>query len=115
MTSGRKILLVDDDEALRSTLAEQLQLHEEFTTAEAAIAADGLAALNTPHPTWFQLDSRLPTCTVPQLSGRMHSHGSRPRGTFLTAQDPAPAPNTGTNAAATDYDTNPSTVHNRDE
>ena len=28
MTGGKKILLVDDDNALRETLAEQLDLHE---------------------------------------------------------------------------------------
>ncbi len=30
MTSGQKILLVEDDEALRNSLSEQLRLHEEF-------------------------------------------------------------------------------------
>ncbi len=39
MTAGRKILIVDDDAALRHSLAEQLQLHEEFIAAEAAGAA----------------------------------------------------------------------------
>ena len=33
--TGKKILVVDDDPALRQSLAEQLQLHEEFQTAEA--------------------------------------------------------------------------------
>ena len=37
--TGKKILLVDDDEALCKSLAEQLQLHEEF-----AIVIDGTAA-----------------------------------------------------------------------
>ena len=30
--AGKKILLVDDDASLRQSLAEQLQLHEEFDT-----------------------------------------------------------------------------------
>ena len=42
MTSNKKILLVDDDEALRNSLAEQLHLHEEFATSEAQNAAAGV-------------------------------------------------------------------------
>lgn len=45
MTSAKRILLVDDDEALRQSLAEQLQLHEEFATTEAGDGATALAAV----------------------------------------------------------------------
>ena len=34
-TAGKKILLIDDDEALRQSLGEQLRLHEEFEIYEA--------------------------------------------------------------------------------
>ncbi|WP_207455600.1 response regulator transcription factor [Azospirillum sp. SYSU D00513] len=44
MTLAKRILLVDDDEALRQSLAEQLQLQEEFETVEAGTGADGLDA-----------------------------------------------------------------------
>ena len=30
MSAGKSVLLVDDDEALRQTLSDQLGLHEEF-------------------------------------------------------------------------------------
>ena len=40
MTTGKKILLVDDDDSLRDSLSEQLRLHEEFLTAEASTAAE---------------------------------------------------------------------------
>ena len=33
--TGSRVLMVDDDEALRGSLAEQLQLHEEFETTTA--------------------------------------------------------------------------------
>ena len=41
--SGRKrILLVDDDQALRESLAEQLALHDDFEAVEAGTGAQGL-------------------------------------------------------------------------
>lgn len=43
MTPAKRILLVDDDTALRRSLAEQLRLLEEFETEE---AGDGAGALN---------------------------------------------------------------------
>ncbi len=45
MSTGRQILLVDDDISLRESLAEQLELHEEFGTAEAGDAATALDAV----------------------------------------------------------------------
>ena len=42
MAGGRKILIIDDDAALRHSLAEQLQLHEEFQAAEAETGAAAL-------------------------------------------------------------------------
>ena len=40
MTTGKKVLLVEDDDGLREALAEQLELHEEFTIEQAANGAD---------------------------------------------------------------------------
>ncbi|NJO56234.1 MAG: response regulator, partial [Rhodospirillales bacterium] len=42
VTTGKRLLLIDDDEALCEMLAEQLHLHEEFTVDVASTAADGL-------------------------------------------------------------------------
>ncbi|MBP2301972.1 response regulator transcription factor [Azospirillum picis] len=47
MTSAKRILLVDDDIALRQSLAEQLRLLEEFATEEAGDGAAALAAVRT--------------------------------------------------------------------
>ncbi len=38
----RKILVVDDDDALRESLVEQLSLYEEFDTSSEATAAKGV-------------------------------------------------------------------------
>ena len=42
MSSAKKILMVDDDAALRDALAEQFALHEEFDVTQAATALEGL-------------------------------------------------------------------------
>ena len=39
---GKKILLVDDDQALRTVLAEQLDLYDGFNTIQVGTAAEGL-------------------------------------------------------------------------
>ena len=39
MVNGKSLMLVDDDDALREALRDQLQLHEEFLIREAATGA----------------------------------------------------------------------------
>ncbi len=39
MSTGKRVLIVDNDEAWRLSLAEQLRLHEEFLTDEAETGA----------------------------------------------------------------------------
>src|SRR3546814_11303552 len=107
MTSGRKILLVDDDEALRSTLAEQLQLHEEFTTAEAATAADGLAAVNDTHYDLILLDVGLPDMDGRELCRLMRKHGVKAPVIMLTAQAFDADTILGLDAGGKDSDTKP--------
>ena len=60
MTSGKKVLLVDDDDALREVLCEQLQLHEEFATLEVDTGAKGLEAAKATHYDIILLDVGLP-------------------------------------------------------
>ncbi len=54
------ILLIDDDEPLRQSLAEQLQLHEDFETYHAATGAAGLEAAKERHYDAMILDIGLP-------------------------------------------------------
>ncbi|MDX1738085.1 MAG: response regulator transcription factor [Alphaproteobacteria bacterium] len=65
MNNGKKILLIDDDDALRQSLAEQLQLHEEFQTIEASNATDGISIAKSEH-----FDAILLDVEMPDMDGR---------------------------------------------
>src|SRR3546814_8379472 len=56
----KKILLVDDDDILRKSLAEQLHLHEEFVTIGAPTATAALEAVRREHFDIVLLDVGLP-------------------------------------------------------
>src|SRR5471032_3706306 len=61
---GKKILLVDDDQALRTVLAEQLDLYDGFTTIQVGTAAEGLEKAKLAHYDAVLLDIGLPTWTA---------------------------------------------------
>ncbi len=60
LSHQRRILLVDDDEALRKTLAEQLALDGEFACVEAGTAGEVLAVAQKEKPDAILLDVGLP-------------------------------------------------------
>jgi DNA-binding response OmpR family regulator len=64
-TTGKKVLLVDDDDALRQSLGEQLRLHEEFQTIE---ADNGTSALDLAKGEYF--DAILLDVGLPDMDGR---------------------------------------------
>ncbi len=57
---GKCILVIEDDSALRQSLAEQLQLHEEFEVDEAGDGAQGLEVVKKGHHDLILLDVHLP-------------------------------------------------------
>lgn len=65
MRAGRKILIVDDDAALRQSLAEQLELNEEFVAVECDTAAQALERAESERFDAILLDIGLPSGTVP--------------------------------------------------
>ena len=60
MSTPRRILLVDDDNALRESLKEQLNLQNEFVVTDAATGASGLEKAKTETPDLVILDVGLP-------------------------------------------------------
>ena len=65
MRAARKILIVDDDGALRQSLAEQLELREEFAAVECETAAQALETARSE-----RFDAILLDLGLPDLDGR---------------------------------------------
>ena len=84
---GKKILLVDDDDALRDSLAEQLQLHEEFEPTGVGTAKDGLNLLETEYFDVILLDVGLPDMDGQEACQLMRRNGEKSPILMLTASD----------------------------
>ena len=105
--TGKKILVVDDDAALRQSLSEQLQLHEEFQTAE---AENGYTALERVRNDYF--DAVLLDVGLPDMDGRevcrlMRRAGLKAPIIMLTGADTDADTILGLDAGANDYVTKP--------
>ena len=107
MTSGKKVLLVDDDDALREVLCEQLQLHEEFATLEVDTGAKGLEAAKATHYDIILLDVGLPDMDGRDVCRLMRRAGVKSPIIMLTAQDSDADTILGLDAGANDYVTKP--------
>lgn len=103
MTSAKRILLVDDDTALRQSLAEQIRLLEEFETAE---AGDGAAALETARQGGFSailLDVGLPDMDGRDVCKLLRREGVRCPIIMLTASSTDADTILGLESGANDY------------
>ncbi len=107
MTPTKKILLVDDDNALRSSLAEQLQLHEEFATTEAEAAAQALEVVKDTYYDCILLDVGLPDMDGRDLCRLMRRNGVRSPIIMLTGKDSDADAILGLDSGANDYITKP--------
>jgi len=107
MTSNKKILLVDDDAALRHSLAEQLQLHEEFATVEAETAAEALESVKDAYFDCILLDVGLPDMDGRDLCKLMRRNGVRSPVIMLTGVDSDADAILGLDSGANDYVTKP--------
>jgi DNA-binding response OmpR family regulator len=107
MRSLRKILIVDDDPALRHSLAEQLEQHGEFSAVESDTAMEALATAGRERFDAILLDIGLPDMDGRELCRRMRSAGVSAPIVMLTAADSETDTVMGLDAGANDYVTKP--------
>jgi DNA-binding response OmpR family regulator len=107
MTAGRRILIVEDDTALRHSLAEQLRLHEEFATSEAANAGEALELVKAHYCDAILLDVGLPDMDGRELCRLMRRNGVRAPILMLTGADGDADAILGLDSGANDYITKP--------
>lgn len=107
MAAGPKILIVDDDIALRHSLAEQLQLGDEFTIAEAGTAAEAAAAAKAQRFDAILLDVGLPDMDGRELCRGMRRSGIHVPILMLTGADGEADTILGLDSGANDYITKP--------
>jgi DNA-binding response OmpR family regulator len=105
MAGPRPILVVDDDEALRQTLAEQLAHDGEFIATEAGTAADALARLTAEDSRFdaIVLDIGLPDGDGRDLCAKLRKQGLRMPILMLTGADGEQDIVRGLDSGANDY------------
>lgn len=107
MTGSKRVLLVDDDTSLREMLAEQLQLHEEFTIVSAGTGAAALDAVKTDYVDVIILDVGLPDMDGREVCRLMRRSGVKAPVIMLTGADTDADTILGLDSGANDYITKP--------
>ena len=107
MRAGRRILIVDDDGALRQSLVEQLELNEEFVCVECGTAARALEIVNSERFDTIVLDVGLPDMDGRELCRQLRDAGVQVPIVMLTGADSEPDTILGLEAGADDYVTKP--------
>ncbi len=107
MSTIKKILIVDDDDALRESLVEQLALHEEFTCTATTCAAEGIEHVRGNHVDIVLLDVGLPDMDGREACRIMRKGGLKAPVIMLTGADSDSDTILGLEAGANDYVTKP--------
>jgi DNA-binding response OmpR family regulator len=107
MHGTRKILIVDDDAALRESLAEQLEHHGEFAAVECGSAAAALEAVKAERFDAILLDVGLPDMDGRELCRLIRRDAVSVPIVMLTAADSEGDTVLGLDAGANDYVTKP--------
>lgn len=103
MTATKHILLVDDDDALRETLAEQLELLEEFKTSRTRTGAEALECVRRSDVDLVILDVGLPDIDGREVCRLMRRSGVIVPIIMLTAMDSDSDTVLGLESGANDY------------
>jgi DNA-binding response OmpR family regulator len=105
MAGERPILIVDDDQALRAMLAEQLAVDGEFATSEAETAAEAEAKIGARESRFdaLILDVGLPDGDGRDLCARLRRSGVKVPIIMLTGSDEESDVVRGLDAGANDY------------
>jgi DNA-binding response OmpR family regulator len=103
MALEKKIMLVDDDVALRQILAEQLTLLERCRVIEAGTGREALALLDHDRPEMMVLDVGLPDMDGRDLCKLLRSRGVTCPIIMLTGQDSDADTILGLESGANDY------------
>ena len=107
MTKNKRILLVDDDNELRGSLAEQLELHDEFSTEQATSGAQALEIAKSEHYDLVLLDIGLPDLDGREVCRMLRKSGLSVPVIMLTGADTDSDTILGLDAGANDYITKP--------
>lgn len=103
MPQVRKILIADDDEDLRSTLAEQLDLNGEFSILQAGTAKAAIEAVNVETPDLVIMDVGLPDMDGRQAVLHLRNEGFKNPVIILTGHTSDEDAVVGLDAGANDY------------
>ncbi len=107
MSLHKRILIVDDDDALRQSLAEQLRLYEEFSAFEAETGSQALEMSKAQSYDIILLDVGLPDIDGREVCRLLRRNGVKIPIIMLTAADSDADTILGLEAGANDYVTKP--------
>jgi DNA-binding response OmpR family regulator len=107
MSTARKILVVDDEDDLRESLVDQLELYEEFVTESAATAAEGTAKAKSDSIDLIIMDVGLPDMDGREACKLLRKNGFKGPIVMLTAQSSDADTILGLESGANDYITKP--------
>ncbi|BBF94729.1 response regulator transcription factor [Blastochloris tepida] len=103
ISGSRKILVVDDDEDLRTALVEQLDLHKEFETVATETAKAGIEAAKAGHIDLVIMDVGLPDMDGRDAVRELRQAGFKSPVIMLTGHDADSDTILGLEAGANDY------------